>query len=411
MPTEEGRKLGVEEEFHLIDATTRRLVTRAPELLERLPGDVYVEELQRCVVEVNSGVFSDLADLRADLTHLRRVLVDTAAELGVGVVAAGAVPLSVPAEMAVTETPRYRRMLADYQLLAREQLICGTQVHVDVADRDEGVRIANCVAPYLPIFLALSASSPFWADGTDTGYASMRSLVWSRWPTTGPTAPVNSAAEYDRLIADLVGSGVIEDPGMVYFDLRPSDRYSTLELRVCDSCPSVDTIALVAGLFRALVDREAVALHEGRPALQVSPTLVRAAMWRAARSGLEGDLVDVEAAAPRPAPQVVEGLIRSLRPHLEATGDWDVVSELADVTLRVGSSSARQRRILRRHGRLTDVVDLLAAETAGRLDPQAYMDDAAPAGSSITNSLRGGGGKDTWTVTGPHDAATSGDRL
>lgn len=383
MPANGVRKLGVEEEFHLIDAKTRRLVTRAPELLERLPGDVYVEELQRCVVEVNSGVFPDLAGLRADLTHRRQVLVDTAAELGVGVVAAGAVPLAVPAEMAVTETPRYRRMLADYQLLAREQLICGTQVHVDVADRDEAVRIANRVVPYLPIFLALSASSPFWADGTDTGYASMRTLVWSRWPTTGPAAPVQSAAEYDELIADLVASGVINDPGMVYFDLRPSDRYPTLELRVCDSCPSVDTIALVAGLFRALVDREAVALHRGDPAAAPSPAVLRAAMWRAARSGLEGDLVDMATGGPRPARQVVEDLIRTLRPHLECSGDWDTVSELADVTLRVGSSAARQRRILRRRGRLTDVVDLLAAETAGRLGPAAHSDDTA------ANLLRG----------------------
>ncbi|QCQ94076.1 YbdK family carboxylate-amine ligase [Rhodococcus sp. SGAir0479] len=369
--------MGVEEEFHLIDARTRRLVTRAPELLERLPRDVYVEELQRCVVEVNSGVFPDLGGLRADLTHRRQVLVDTAAELGIGVVAAGAVPLAVPAEMAVTETPRYRRMLADYQLLAREQLICGTQVHVDVADRDEAVRIANRVAPYLPIFLALSASSPFWADGTDTGYASMRTLVWSRWPTTGPTAPVQSAAEYDALIADLVASGVINDPGMVYFDLRPSDRYPTLELRVCDSCPSVDTIALVAGLFRALVDREAAALHRGEPPLQVSPTLLRAAMWRAARSGLEGDLVDMDAGAPRPAAQVVDGLIRSLRPHLERSGDWDMVSKLADAALQVGGSAERQRRILRRRGRLTDVVDLLVAETSGRVHPADHVDDTA----------------------------------
>lgn len=405
-----GRKLGVEEEFHLIDAETRRLVTRAPDLLRRLPGDVYVEELQRCVVEVNSGVFLHLADLRADLTHRRRVLVDTAAELGVGVVAAGAVPLSVPAEMAVTETPRYRRMLADYQLLAREQLICGTQVHVDVVDRDEAVRIANRVVPYLPIFLALSASSPFWADGTDTGYASMRSLVWSRWPTTGPAAPVQSSAEYDRLIADLVASGVINGPGMVYFDLRPSDRYSTLELRVCDSCPSLDTIALVAGLFRALVDREAAALQDGRPPLEVSPTLVRAAMWRAARSGLEGDLVDVEAMTPRPAPQVVEGLIGELRPHLESIGDWDEVSELAAATLRVGSSSARQRRALRRRGRLTDVVDLLAAETAGRVDPDADIDDMAPPGSSIARSTQRGG-RDTWTVTGSDNPGGVAERV
>ncbi|CCW09616.1 carboxylate--amine ligase/circularly permuted type 2 ATP-grasp protein [Rhodococcus aetherivorans] len=362
-----ARKLGVEEEFHLIDAKTRRLTPRAPELLARLPGDVYVEELQRCVVEVNSGVFPDLAGLRADLVHRRSVLVDTAAELGLGIAAAGAVPLAVPAEMQVTETPRYRRMLADYQLLAREQLICGTQVHVDIPDRDEAVQVANRVAPFLPIFLALSASSPFWADGTDTGYASVRNLVWIRWPSTGPAAPVSSAAEYDKLIADLVSTGVITDPGMVYFDLRPSDRYPTLELRVCDSCPSVDTITLIAGLFRALVDREVTDLRAGVPGLDVSPTLVRAAMWRASRSGLEGPLVDVQSATPRPAREIVDGLIRSLRPQLEGNDDWALVSELAETALQVGSSAARQRRVLRRRGRLTDVVDLLLDETAGRV--------------------------------------------
>ena len=143
-------------------------------------------------------------------------------ELGMGVVAAGAMPLSVPAEMQVTQTARYRQMLADYQLLAREQLICGTQVHVGVANRDEAVIVANRVAPYLPTLLAISASSPFWSDGSDTGYSSVRTLVWQRWPTTGPAAPVTSAAEYDRLVADLVASGVIADVGMVYFDVRPA---------------------------------------------------------------------------------------------------------------------------------------------------------------------------------------------
>ena len=201
-------------------------------------------------------MFSDLSALRADLVTHRRVLRDAAAQLGIGVAAAGAVPLSVPAEMEVTETPRYRRMLADYQLLAREQLICGTQVHVEITDRDEAVAVANRVAPYLPIFLALSASSPFWSDGSDTGYASVRTLVWLRWPTTGAAPFAESGAEYDEMIADLVASGVITDPGMVYFDVRPSARLPTLELRVCDSCPGVDTIVLIAGLYRALVNRE-----------------------------------------------------------------------------------------------------------------------------------------------------------
>ena len=307
------RTLGVEEEFNLVDLKTRRLTARAPELLAQL-SDTYVAELQRCVVEMNSGVVATLEGLRNELQGHRRVLVDAAARLGMGVVAAGAMPLSVPAEMQVTQTARYRQMLADYQLLAREQLICGTQVHVGVANRDEAVIVANRVARYLPTLLALSASSPFWPDGSDTGYSSVRTLVWQRWPTTGPAAPVRSAAEYDRLVADLVASGVITDVGMVYFDIRPASAAPTLELRVCDSCPSVDSIVLIAGLFRALVERESEALRLGTPATLISPTLGRAALWRAARSGLESELVDVDGPTSRPAAEVVTDLVRVAAP-------------------------------------------------------------------------------------------------
>jgi glutamate---cysteine ligase / carboxylate-amine ligase len=359
------RTLGVEEEFHLVDLKTRRLTARAPELLAEL-SDHYVAELQRCVVETNTRVVDSLDGLRGELVDHRRVLVDTAAELGIGVVAAGAMPLSVPAEMRVTKTARYRQMLADYQLLAREQLICGTQIHVGVEDRDEAVAVAHRVAAYLPTLLALSASSPFASDGSDTGYSSMRTLVWQRWPTTGLAAPVHSAEEYDELVTNLVASGVITDAGMVYFDVRPSNSAPTLELRVCDSCPSVDTIMLIAGLFRALVEREVDASRAGTPATILSPALGRAALWRAARSGLEGDLVDVSAPASKPAAEVVTELVHSLRPQLEDSGDWDIVSELTRQVLVVGTSSARQRRALRRRGRLTDVVDQLIAETAGR---------------------------------------------
>ena len=364
------RTLGAEEEFHLVDLKTRRLTARAPELLAEL-SDHYVAELQRCVVETNTRVVDSLDGLHDELVDHRRVLVDTAAELGIGVVAAGAMPLSVPAEMQVTKTPRYRQMLADYQLLAREQLICGTQVHVGVDDRDEAVAVAHRVSAYLPTLLALSASSPFASDGSDTGYSSLRTLVWQRWPTTGLAAPVQSAEEYDTLVKDLVASGVISDAGMVYFDVRPSNSAPTLELRVCDSCPSVDTILLIAGLFRALVEREVDAARAGTPATILSPALGRAAVWRAARSGLEGDLVDVRAPAGRPASEVVTELVESLRPQLEDSGDWDIVSELTRQVLIAGTSSARQRRALRRRGRLTDVVDQLIAETAGRLPSTA----------------------------------------
>ena len=293
------------------------------------------------------------------------MLVDAAANLGIGVVAAGAVPLSVPAEMQVTQTARYRQMLTDYQLLAREQLICGTQVHVGIDDRDESVAVANRVSPYVPTLLALSASSPFWSDGSDTGYSSVRTLVWQRWPTTGLAAPVSTATEYDNLVSDLVASGVITDAGMVYFDVRPAVAAPTLELRVCDSCPSVDTIVLIAGLFRALVEREIEGLRAGVPAVEVSPPMGRAALWRAARSGLEGELVDLSRPEGRPAADAVTNLVRMLKPQLEASGDWPTVSRLTRQVLTAGTSAARQRRSLRRRGRLTDVVDQLIAETAG----------------------------------------------
>jgi glutamate---cysteine ligase / carboxylate-amine ligase len=359
------RTLGAEEEFHLVDLKTRRLTARAPELLAELTED-YVAELQRCVIETNTSVVDSLDELRDELGRRRQVLVQTAAELGMGVVAAGAVPLSVPAEMQVTKTERYRQMLADYQLLAREQLICGTQVHVGISDRNEAVAVAHRVGPYLPTLLAISASSPFASDGSDTGYSSMRTLVWQRWPTTGPAAPVESAEQYDELVNDLVASGVISDAGMVYFDARPASSAPTLELRVCDSCPSVDTVVLIAGLFRALVEREIEALRAGVPPTILSPVLGRAALWRAARSGLEGDLVDISIPAARPAAEVVTELVDSLRPQLEHSGDWAIVSELSREVLIAGTSSARQRRALRRRGRLTDVVDQLIAETAGR---------------------------------------------
>ena len=358
------RTLGAEEEFHLVDLKTRRLTARAPELLAELDEN-YVAELQRCVVETNTQVVDSLDGLRGEIIRHRTVLVDTAAALGMGVVAAGAVPLAVPAEMQVTKTPRYRQMLADYQLLAREQLICGTQVHVGVASRDTAVAVAYRVAAYLPTLLALSTSSPFASDGSDTGYSSMRTLVWQRWPTTGLAAPVQSAKEYDELVNDLVASGVIADAGMVYFDVRPANAAPTLELRLCDSCPLVDTVLLIAGIFRALVEREAEAAQAGIEPTILSPAVGRAALWRAARSGLEGELVDVSGPVSRPAAEVVSGLVAALRPQLEQTGDWETVSELSRQALIVGTSSARQRRALRRRGRLTDVVDQLIAETAG----------------------------------------------
>jgi len=373
--------LGVEEELHVVDLVTRELVPRAPEVLARL-GDGFSAELHRSVVETNTPVAATLDGLRDGIVGKRRGAITVAESLGLGLVAAGTVPLVDLESLPVTPTSRYRRMLDDYQLLAREQLICGAQVHVGVADRDEAVAVTRRVAPALPVLLALSASSPYWM-GEDSGYASVRSLVWLRWPTAGDPGELRSAAEHDALVADLIASGTITDPKMVYFDVRPSAHLPTVELRVTDSSPDADTVVLIAGLFRALVLRSLGEHRADRPVEPVRPPLHRAAMWRAARSGLEGDLLDLpRSPAPIPAAAAVERLIGDLRPQLEELGDWEQVFDLSVRALSRGSSAARQRRAMARRGRIADVVDLVVEDTRGGSTGIAHAGpgDTVPAG-------------------------------
>lgn len=372
--------VGVEEEFHIVDLGTRQLVPRAGLLLEQLPSDRFTRELHRSVLEANTRPFTRLADLAGELTGLRADAITAADGLGLGIVAAGTVPLADPDRMKISPDPRYEQMLADYQVLAREQLICGTQVHVEVRDRDLAVTVARRLTPWLPPLLALSCSSPYWM-GADTGYASYRSMVWQRWPTSGPIAEAESAEEYDAMVDELVRSGVISDPGMLYFDVRPSAHVPTVELRLCDACPRVDDIVLIAGLFRALVRRELAALAGGPPAPlepeSVRPELVRAASWRAARSGLESELVDPVEGVPMPAGTVVGRMLDGLRPQLEETGDWTLVRSLAEEALAAGGSAARQRRAFAQAGRLSDVVDLLLAETRTETRAGSRAEDSA----------------------------------
>jgi carboxylate-amine ligase len=371
--------LGIEEEFHLVDLSTRRLTPRASDVLAQLTNRApassragsatlkssggFAAELQQSVVETNSAVTSDLGELRGYLVELRRELSRTAEALGIGVAAAGTMPLSVP--LAITENPRFRRMLADYQLLVREQLICGMQVHVGIHSRDTAVKLIDRVSPWLPPLLALSASSPFGHTGDDTGYASTRTLIWSRWPTTGRAGAFASAAEYEALVQKLVASGVISDPGMLYFDVRPSAHVPTIELRICDACPSVDTVVLIAGLFRAVVLRELARLSAGEPSTAQPAAIERAAMWRAARSGLEGELVDLSGPRSVPAAVMIRNIVSELSSELETHGDYELIRDLCEAALARGSSASRQRDVLQRRDRITDVVDAVVAETRG----------------------------------------------
>jgi carboxylate-amine ligase len=222
----------------------------------------------------------------------------------------------------------------------------------------------------LPTLLAMSASSPCF-QGEDTGYASYRTVVVSRWPTVGPPPDFASAQEYDRTVATLIDSGVISDAGMIYFDARLSARYPTVEIRVADACPCVDDAVLIAALARALVVT-AVRADDATPgdpqpeaALPESPqVLSRAATWRAARSGLDGLLLDPRTNRAVPAVDLVHALLAHLRPVLDDRGEWQVVAQLCDALLARGPSARRQRAALQRGASPADLVAELAAETA-----------------------------------------------
>jgi carboxylate-amine ligase len=368
--------LGAEEELHLVDPHSRRLAARAPQVLAHLPAGAFTAEIQRTTVEFTTDVVTTLDALRAQFLDRRRALIAAAEAEGLAPLAVGTAPLSDFADFELTSSGRYARMQERYRMLVDEQLICGTQIHVGVSDRDLAVQIMQRIAPDLPVLCAMAASSPY-LSGADTGYASIRSIIWQRWPSAGATGEVRDAADYDNLLTDLIQSGVIADEKMAYFDVRPSSHVPTLELRVLDACPIVDDAVLIAGLFRAAVRQAARDVAAGTPWMPMRPPLHRAAMWQAARSGLSGDLLNGN---PRPKPvkaiKAVRALISRLRPDLEALGDLDEVERLADALIARGTSADRQRAAYAERGSLEDVVDLVLAETRG---PASGPPLAAPA--------------------------------
>ena len=315
------------------------------------------------MVETNTPVCTTLAEVRQALRRSRRALVEAAGREGLAIAAAGTHPFSHWANQQVTDKPRYHNLAADYRQVFREEVVFGCHVHVGFDDREAAIQTMNRVRPWLPVLLALSANSPFWL-GADTGYASYRTEVWNRWPTAGIPQAFDSRAEYDRLIDTLVATGSLREPTKLYWDVRPSARQETLEFRVADSVMGVDEAVMVAGLVRALAVTAHAAAERGDPDPRPRPELLRAAKWRAARHGLEADLVDVLAGTARPAAELVEAFLAEVGPALEEAGDLAEVTGLVRATLAGGTGAARQRQVFRRTGRLEDVVDLVVEATA-----------------------------------------------
>jgi YbdK family carboxylate-amine ligase len=367
-PVPAGATFGIEEEFHLVDPATFEL-TPSPELsAAALRGEIGPRihaEIVTTQLETVSGVCESLDSLRAEVVTARREAARAAASAGVAVLPTSTHPFDGWLQQVITAAPRYRAIVDRWASLASQQDICGCHVHVGVPDLETAVAVMDRARPYLPVLLAMTGSSPFH-DGVDTGYESYRTLWWGRWPNTGPPEYLGSAQRFEEVVAGMIASGVIGDRSHLYWDVRPSYHFPTLEFRLADVCTDVDDAVLHAALVRSLVRVLAARAEGGEPCPQPRPELLRAARWRAARDGIGGQLFDPVSCSLVDAPLAVGGLLAELEDDLRSRDEWAEVSDLVARLFARGTSATRQRQIWLRTGDRREVAaGMVAAGVPG----------------------------------------------
>ncbi len=370
------RSVGLEEEFLLVDAESGMPRAVAAAVLRQhdeeeasgaAVGSRVDAELKQEMIEADTRPHTDMAELMAEVVALRERLDGLAQRSGARLAALATSPLNAPPT--ITPSPRYQAISAQFGLLEHEQLTCGCHVHVSVESAEEAVAVLDRIRAWLPVITAVSANSPFWR-GVRTGYASYRTQVWGRWPSAGPLEVLGTAEAYRSMVGSLVESGVLLDEAMVYFDARISARYPTVEIRVADVCLYAVDAGLVATLARALVDTAARAWREGSPPLDVPTPLLRAAQWRASRSGVTGDLVNPHSGRPDPAEVVVERLLEHVSAALDETGDLDGAKRGLETVLRRGNGAVRQLAAWTDAHRLDQVVAAAVSATHATDEPR-----------------------------------------
>ncbi len=364
------RKIGVEEELMLVDPQTGELAAvakqalRAHEELVRqedqdVDEDIVDQEAFLQQIETATKPCTDLSELADEIARGRHFAGRAAREAGA---AAVAVPTPVVAaeEGLVTQKDRHQRILNEYGEMSRQSLVCGMHMHIDVHGEDEAVRVLDGIRPWLPVLLALSANSPYW-HGRDTNFASWRSQVWGRWPSSGPAEPFESSREYRRTLEKMVEWGAAVDEGMLYLDTRVAKDYPTIEVRVADVCTEVEDAILIASLARALVETAA----SGTTGPAWRSDLLRAASWRAARHGLASTLVNPATEDLAPVRDVFEALRAHTEGALRDAGDWDWTADAFERLLAQGTGAARQRAAFEASGSVEGVVKDLIERTEG----------------------------------------------
>ena len=369
----ERSTVGVEWELAMVDRDTGDLVHRADQVLEALRAPDGAEhpqithELLLNTIELVSRVHTRVGDAVADLRELIETVQQVTDPMGIELMCAGTHPFAQWYDQKTTPSERYDHLLERTQWWGRQMMIWGIHVHVGIEERDKALPIVNGLLTYYPHLQALSASSPFWA-GAATGYASNRALMFQQLPTAGLPWQFGSWANYEEYVQDLIATHIVRDYTEVRWDIRPSPHWGTVEMRACDGLSTAQEIGAVAALIHCLVERMSTQLDDGGTPVALQPWFVRENKWRAARYGMDADIIVDPDGRERPVTDEIRELVVDLAPVAERL---DCVTELDQVNLVLerGASYQRQLRVAEQNGgSLQAVVSSLTRELRHGLD-------------------------------------------
>jgi len=374
-PTMPSFTIGLEEEYLLVDRETRDVVNDPPqEILQQCrgcDGDRFVEpELLRSQIEVNTRVCNTVAEIRENLAHLRRIIVQTSERYGMAPVAASTHPFARWQQQHHTNKERYDMLTRDMCSLAKRVLVCGMHVHIGIENDELRIKLMNQLSHFLPLLLALSTSSPFW-EGQDSGLKSYRLPVFDSFPRTGLPERYENYAEYRRHVDTLQQAGVIDDATVIWWDLRISDRYPTLEMRITDMCTDIDDAIALAALTQCLL-HYLYRLQSRHMHWHDYPRfLVDQNRWRAIRYGYDEGMIDFSHAKIIPVADILQEVVEMVT---EDAHELDCLAELKSV-LQIperGTSAHLQLKVYQQalangnsqEKALQSVVDFLIEKTA-----------------------------------------------
>jgi carboxylate-amine ligase len=364
-----GPTLGVEWEVQLIDGETMDLRQEAGKVLGDLPviGETgehprLRHELMQSTVEIVTGICSTVSEAKDDLAEMITELQRAAAPHGIVLACAGTHPVSDWRDATMAPIQRYAELVEQMQWLARRIQTFGVHVHVGISDGAKAIPIVNALTAYLPHFLALTASSPFWC-GYDTGLASSRSVTFGTLPTSGPPPRLADWQQFEDYMDILLRAGTIRTIKEVWWDIRPHPDFGTVEVRMFDGTPTLREVGMVAALSQSLVQLFDYQLDRGYTLPSPSPWVAKDNKWRATRYGLDAMVITDESGSTAPLRDELYELLRALEPVADRLGCADELA-VAEEVLEFGASYERQQAVYRRTGDMTSVVQSLVAEFA-----------------------------------------------